>query len=174
MHCISELVLFADDDDDKSDSEDIRFKDIARHRAAKFAKKNPKRGKETQDEYVARLEKIGLNAVKDQAKEAGTTEEDWKRQAQKHSEEFRTKWRAAVRTSYIDQGGKQDLRPHSITEHRDGAAGVREYKVRYYSKGYVMPEPAWKTADYCLQFIGLVENYMAVSITPCRTVIDMP
>lgn len=142
---------------------------LAQHRARKWAIKNPKKGGESQDDYITRVQLLIRKGLESQATrtllksdDAATAELAAKKEA---GEDFQTRMRAALRKEFNRQGGAKDVRPHSIIEHRV-QHGAREYKVKYYAKGYEMPPPAWKSADYCLQYEGLVEDYMAVSHMP--------
>lgn len=142
---------------------------LAEHRARKWAIKNPRKGGESQDKYIARVQILIRKGLEAQAERIVYKSDDAAKAllASKKAagEDFQTRIRAALRREFNLQGGAEDIRPNSITEHRV-VDGAREYLVKYYAKGYEMPPPAWKRADYCLQYDGLVENYMAVSSMP--------
>ena len=127
--------------------------------------KNARKGGESQEKYVDRVYKIMHSGISSRAREEIPSEVLQQQRAE--GADWRSHMRAALRVEFNSSGGATDLRPHSITEHRVSAQGFREYKVRYYAKGYVMPDPEWKPSDWCLQYAGLVQNYMAVSVPPC-------
>ena len=155
------------DEESTESDEDIKFDNLANHRALKFSKKNKRRGGESQEDYLKRCAKIIARGLKGPAQPGSASATAKKKKAD--GIDYWTKFKATLRSEFVSQGGKREIRPQKITEHRVNEAGAREYHIKYYCKGYEVPPPAWKPADYCLQYSGLVEDYMAVSITPSIT-----
>lgn len=155
------------DEGSTDEEEDIKLDNLAAHRASKFAKKNKKRGGESQEDYLKRCRAIIARGLKVPTERGAASATAKKKKAE--GSDYWTKFKATLRSEFVSQGGKREIRPQKITEHRVNEDGTREYHIKYYVKGYEVPPPAWKAADYCLQYSGLVENYMAVSSTPSIT-----